>query len=346
MDNGCQFTFLASNNLPEITGPATANFDEVSGQYQIIITGTDFTDAASDIELFLSGKAQTVLSATSTEVVIQVDTLESGISTNTLDLYFSVGLPNGYTELESGINFTPKLLSLSANTGSAAGSIITAIVKGVGIKDQVTLYDEATRTNICASSRVTAYGELECLTIAEEIADSTKLSVMEVDSGAIYPCAANDASSCNYQTFESSQQMTVSATVVLSATELKFTGSLFPSETCEGLFLGMVSDSCTVESSTSVVATFNTGVPTSSTDVIPQLRFITNVFHYAKFDISATIQNPLSVTATTAGLVSSFAGGRKIEITADGLTSDIKLNKAEVRICEKTCVPREADSTN
>ena len=205
MDNGCQFTFIESDNLPEITGPATANFDEASGQYQIIITGTDFTDAASDIELFLSGKAQTVLSATSTEVVIQVDTLESGISTNTLDLYFSIGLPNGYTELETGIDFRPKLISLSANTGSSAGSIITAEVKGVGINDKVTLYDETTRTNICASSRVTAYGELECLTVAEEIAENTKLSVMEVDSGAIYPCAATDSTACNYQTFESSQ---------------------------------------------------------------------------------------------------------------------------------------------
>jgi hypothetical protein len=63
--------------------------------------------------------------------------------------------------------------------------------------------------------------------------------------------------------------MTVIAVAVQSATELKFTGTLFPSETCEGLFLNMVSDSCTVESGTSVVATFNKGVPTSFTDITP-----------------------------------------------------------------------------
>ena len=58
-----------------------------------------------------------------------------------MDLYFSVGIPNGYTELQSGISFEPKLIALSSNIGSQAGSIITAEVKGVGIDDKITLYD-------------------------------------------------------------------------------------------------------------------------------------------------------------------------------------------------------------
>jgi hypothetical protein len=57
-----------------------------------------------------------------------------------MNLYFSVGLPNGYAELETGISFEPKLVSLSTNEGSAGGSIITAAVKGVGVNDNVTLY--------------------------------------------------------------------------------------------------------------------------------------------------------------------------------------------------------------
>jgi hypothetical protein len=60
-----------------------------------------------------------------------------------------MGLPRGYTELDDGISFTPKLLSLSTNTGSAAGSLITAVVKGVGIDDQVTLYDDTNGKDIC-----------------------------------------------------------------------------------------------------------------------------------------------------------------------------------------------------
>lgn len=41
--------------------------------------------------------------------------------------------------LNSGIQFEPKLLSLSTSTGSEAGSVITAVVKGVGIYDNISL---------------------------------------------------------------------------------------------------------------------------------------------------------------------------------------------------------------
>ena len=84
--------------------------------------------------------------------------MTSGLTANTMDLFFTIGIPAGYTLLSPGITFAPKLISLSASSGSTAGSIITAVVKGVGISDNVTLYDSATTTNICASSRVTAYG--------------------------------------------------------------------------------------------------------------------------------------------------------------------------------------------
>ena len=84
--------------------------------------------------------------------------------------------------------------------------------------------------------------------------------------------------------------MTVTAVAVQSATELKFTGTNFPSDTCEGFFLSLASDSCTVESATSVVATFNKGVPTVSTDTVPELRFnATDGSHYAKFETAAVV---------------------------------------------------------
>jgi hypothetical protein len=79
-----------------------------------------------------------------------------------MNLYFSVGLPNGYTELSNGITFSPKLVSLSANEGSAGGSVITAIVKGAGVSDNITLYSAHLGGNICQIARMTAYGELEC----------------------------------------------------------------------------------------------------------------------------------------------------------------------------------------
>ena len=90
-----------------------------------------------------------MLSATSDKVVVQVDTLESGSSANSMNLFLAVGIPEGYEELLPGITFEPKLLSLSTNVVSAGGSLITAVVKGVGVKDNVTLVDSATSEDLC-----------------------------------------------------------------------------------------------------------------------------------------------------------------------------------------------------
>lgn len=84
--------------------------------------------------------------------------------------------------------------------------------------------------------------------------------------------------------------MTVSSVTVSSVTDLTFTGTLFPSEDCEGEFLGMVSNSCTVNSATEIVATFDKGVPTSSTNVTPGLSFVaSDGSHYALVDESAIV---------------------------------------------------------
>lgn len=57
MSNSCQFTFLDADALPEVTGPAVAEFDSASGEYTIKIAGSGITDAAEDIEFMLAGKA-------------------------------------------------------------------------------------------------------------------------------------------------------------------------------------------------------------------------------------------------------------------------------------------------
>ena len=187
-----------------------------------------------------------------------------------MNLYLAVGIPRGYTELQTGISFEPKLLSLSTNTGSAAGSLITAVVKGVGIYDKVTLYDDVNGIDMCQTAKVIDYGILECLTIVADITSPVQLSVKEIVSGNVHACAASSTSSCEYQTFDLvTAQMSVSAVTLDSDTQLTFTGSNLPSETCEAVFLGRVSDSCTVASDTSVSATFDKGLPTTSVDATP-----------------------------------------------------------------------------
>lgn len=54
MQNNCLFEFLDATSLPEVTGPASAVFDSVSGEYTIVIPGTGFTDTASDIDFYLN----------------------------------------------------------------------------------------------------------------------------------------------------------------------------------------------------------------------------------------------------------------------------------------------------
>ena len=37
MDNNCLFTFVDAQELPEVTGPATATFDDSLGEYKITV---------------------------------------------------------------------------------------------------------------------------------------------------------------------------------------------------------------------------------------------------------------------------------------------------------------------
>ena len=87
--------------------------------------------------------------------------------------------------------------------------------------------------------------------------------------------------------------MSVSEVTLTSETQLTFTVANLPtSDPCEALFLGSLSSSCTAVSDTSsVTATFDMGVPTTSEDTTPQLRFLASdgSTHYAVFEESAVV---------------------------------------------------------
>lgn len=70
MESNCLFTFVDAAELPEVIGSAAAVFDPATGEYTIVVSGSGFTDSASDIEFYLGGQAQTVLSADSSQVVV------------------------------------------------------------------------------------------------------------------------------------------------------------------------------------------------------------------------------------------------------------------------------------
>lgn len=136
------------------------------------------------------------------------------------------------------------------------------------------------------------------------------ISVKDLNTNTVYTCDASAiATDCEYQTFDALAQMTVTS-VSNTATDLSFVGTNLDGLSCQVFFEGLEADVCTIQSSTSVVATFTNGVPTTTvTSVAPELILITaSGDHYASFDALATVSNPLDIT-NTPSIVSSFAGG-------------------------------------
>lgn len=91
---------------------------------------------------------------------------------------------------------TPKLVSVSPNSGSIGGSLITATVPGIGSSaSDITLVD-ADGNDICEKVSIPSYGVLNCKTKAEVIAAATQLSIQY---GEIYECVNTDPTQCQYE---------------------------------------------------------------------------------------------------------------------------------------------------
>ncbi len=57
------------------------------------------------------------------------------------DLFFKVGVPNGYSTINVDLSFTPELLGLEISQGSEGGATFKAKVSGAGINDSLELID-------------------------------------------------------------------------------------------------------------------------------------------------------------------------------------------------------------
>ena len=115
-----------------------------------------------------------------------------------MDLYFSIGIPEGYTEMLDGVTFAPVLLSVNTVKVSESGTKLQAVVKGMGVKDEITLIDAASLANLCVSSKMLEYGVLECDTdpAFDFSAGPIQVSVKEVSSGAVHACKNSDLTKC------------------------------------------------------------------------------------------------------------------------------------------------------
>lgn len=128
----CTFEWI-SDGLPQV-GSYSVDFDETLKDYFLTITGADFgASMDGNTEIYIDDVLQTLIQADDTTVKVQIIDIMDSFTLN-VDVYLPIGIPDGIEDLSfnTGVTLTPKLLSVSPNVGSPAGTIITATVKGVG----------------------------------------------------------------------------------------------------------------------------------------------------------------------------------------------------------------------
>jgi hypothetical protein len=115
-----------------------------------------------------------------------------------------------------------------------------------------------------------------------------------------------------------------------------------------------MADSCSVDSSTTITASFSTGFPVTETEALPTLRIssdcdaslgtlcsdagVKNKFVVAAPVDFTGIANALAISNDAAQITQcSFAGGCIRTIEAKGLTTSVLNNRAEIKVCGKAC---------
>jgi hypothetical protein len=222
--NPCTFTWV---NTAALTTYSTA-FDTTLNDYVLTLTGTSFGASLTNTKVIIDGFEQTVVDASDTQVKVQITKILNTTTLNT-KFYLPVGIPDGTTDLKmsTGLFFNPILLSVSPNIGSPGGSLIQAVVKGVGINTKgLSLFTtvNGADVDICISAQVVSYGVLQCLTKALAVVDAP-LKVKFIGSTTAFTCQGSAANSCNYQT--STTMPTVSAVSMTSSTSLQIAGAGF-----------------------------------------------------------------------------------------------------------------------
>ena len=152
--------------------------------HKVTFSGSGFGASA---ELFLDGLAQTVASATNTEVVFDVSDLSSSVVAK-VDFIAESGRPTDANSLLSaGLTFTPDLYKIESTTGSEGGSIIVLTAPGVGSATDVSTVQlrKTGGIELCSSIEIASYATLLCTMDAK--AYSSEEFVLKIDSTS-YSC--------------------------------------------------------------------------------------------------------------------------------------------------------------
>ncbi|CDW80878.1 ipt tig domain containing protein [Stylonychia lemnae] len=334
--NDCNFTWLLDSELPELTNfeQNSVSFNADIKEYQVTLIGTNFPTTVSDVIFQIDGFAQTIISASETKIVVAITNILSQNSKN-IQFYLPSGTPKGADLLTSiGINLEPIIISISPSHGSSGGSLVTAIVKGLGIlSTDVTL--TSNNRDICESVSIAEYGVLGCQTKLISIsAQDLQVKVNNLTYSCTIP------SQCVYETSESMPSIS-SISLVTGSTQMVILGTNFLTigYLATVKFQGLEADLVTIDSDSQVSATWNHGVPLSANPVAPILVFSSLISSSIKHTASgtATISNTFSQTSINQNVDCSFAGGCLLQINQPGLASTLTQNQNSVRICDKIC---------
>ncbi|MCP4566435.1 MAG: hypothetical protein GY841_02510, partial [FCB group bacterium] len=270
-------------------------------------------------------------------------------STNTVSIYMPDGLPTGYDTITT-VPVTPNLVSISPATGSAGGTLLTVTGTGFGVKTEGVTLAKASGDSVCDKVTITGYGTFTCMTKAEEITASDVLSLKT--SAGTYACANTlTAADCGYeQTTAASPAVT--GAVKASSSTITITGTSFDvALDAVVVYQGVESDSATIDSDTTITATYTKGVPVSSAPQPISVSFIpkpsagrrlsladSNSQLVAAQASAVTMENSLSVTSSTTALTCSFQGGCPYTVTSAGLFATLKDSTADsISVCGRTC---------
>ena len=134
-------------------------------------------------------------------------------------VYFDSGIPEEHHYTQRAMTVTPKLVSVSPNSGSTGGSLITLNIPGASASTQIV---DSSGVSICESVQLKSYGVIECKTLPQ-IIPTTQLSV--IDAGETYDCVNTDTSLCQYEQLEGAGFPEVSSSDTSGDSTLVFTGN-------------------------------------------------------------------------------------------------------------------------
>jgi len=248
---------------------------------------------------------------------------------NSLDinLFFPVGIPAGHDLIKAGITLEPKLMSLTPNDGTYAGTLITASVPGVG-KDTTGLdLVQADGSTICQDSKITVveYGKIQCwsnlsLTLAEPV--DIKLKHGE----NTYDCSNADTTKCQYKQDNAEDTWPRITSLTKTDTTLVFTGVNFYTAgyIASASYLKIDATSVVIDSETQATATFEGGVPITTAigqsrwdraNLLFQLQGTDQIYKSINTgDDIKNFVNPFALSDSSSGLSCSFNGGCELSM--------------------------------